>query len=169
MTSKKKRSKRTVGDVVAVPLGQDDLSACAIVLDSPLMAFMDRRVPTNEAVAVEDLLESRVLFRLWVAHQPILSSQWPVVGHVAVPAELREPPWFFNEDPISGEVTIGRTGAERVTPAPGQLEGLERAAVWSAGHVVDRLRDHFAGRQNRWVEAMRVGRHAPKRRSPDPA
>ena len=33
--------------------------------------------------------------------------------------------------------------------------GLERAAVWEPEHVEDRLRDHFAGRSNRWVESLK--------------
>ncbi len=87
--------------------------------------------------------------------QPIVDGQWPVIGKVAVPKELLVPPWFFKQDPISGKLAIGRTGTEERTPEPGQIETLERAAVWSAAHVVDRLRDYFDGRPNKWVESMR--------------
>jgi len=34
--------------------------------------------------------------------------------------------------------------------------GLERAAVWGPSHVEDRLRDHYAGRKNKWVESLRI-------------
>jgi hypothetical protein len=72
-----------------------------------------------------------------------------------VPSELAVAPWFFKQDAISGKVTVGRTGSEERLPEPGQIDNLERAAVWSATHIVDRLQDHFAGKPNKWVASMR--------------
>jgi len=37
-----------------------------------------------------------------------------------------------------------------------ECEGLERCAVWEPEHVEDRLRDHFAGKPNVWVESLRL-------------
>jgi hypothetical protein len=35
-------------------------------------------------------------------------------------------------------------------------EGLEPAAVWDATHVAERLRDHYAGQPNVYLERMRL-------------
>lgn len=52
------------------------------------------------------------------------------------------------------EMALRRGGEE---PASRQeLEGLEVAAVWDPEHVEDRLRDHFSGRPNKWVESIRL-------------
>jgi hypothetical protein len=32
--------------------------------------------------------------------------------------------------------------------------------VWAAEHVEDRLRDHYAGRPNQWVESLRIEKRA---------
>lgn len=49
------------------------------------------------------------------------------------------------------------TGESVENPAtPEECAVLERAAVWDPGHVEDRLRDHFAGQSNKWVESLRL-------------
>lgn len=150
----KRRSKREVGDVISIPLG-DGRTAFGVVLDEPLVTFFDICVANERFPSASEIAQKPVAFRVWVMNKPIVDGTWPVIGHVAVPAHLLEPPLFFKQDPISGRVTVGHTASEELLPEHGQLEYLERAAVWSANHVVDRLRDHFDGRPNKWVESMR--------------
>jgi hypothetical protein len=40
--------------------------------------------------------------------------------------------------------------------SPEECSGLERAAVWEAGHVAKRIHDHYAGRPNAHLESMRL-------------
>lgn len=60
----------------------------------------------------------------------------------------------FQQDPMSGALSIywekpdGSWGEDPATRA--QCAGLERTAVWDPEHLEDRLRDHRAGRPNRW-------------------
>lgn len=87
----------------------------------------------------------------------------PVSDSERTTAQLRA-----KKDPISGLVSIywtdpvsGRFGE---TPASLQeCENLEPAAAWDPGHVEDRLRDHFDGRPNEWVESLRLSRWPPGR------
>jgi hypothetical protein len=58
-----------------------------------------------------------------------------------------EPNKFELYDPNTGDIKP----AKKV-----DCIGLERAAVWEAGHVEERIVDHFAGRTNKWVEDMRI-------------
>lgn len=154
--SRRRKIRRTPGDILAIPLGSDGRVAFGLVLEEPLVAFYNLEGRQGTFPALIDIVSSRVAFRIWVMNQPIINGDWPIIGHAPIPAELREDPWFFKQDPVSGKVTITRTGAEELTPAQGQADTLERAAVWSAEHVVDRLRDHFDGRANRWVDSMRL-------------
>jgi hypothetical protein len=156
--ARKRKVRRTPGDVVAVPLG-DGRRGFGLVLDEPLVAFFSVASSPGAEPRVDEIVRAPIAFRIWVTNQPIWDGEWQVVGHVAeIPPALREPPWFFKQDPISGKLTVGRTGAEELPPEPGQVDRLERAAVWSANHVVDRLEDHLAGRPNAWFESLRPKR-----------
>jgi hypothetical protein len=33
---------------------------------------------------------------------------------------------------------------------------LDRAAIWTANHIVDRLNDHFDDRSNKWAVSLRM-------------
>lgn len=149
--TRRRRTRRVVGDVVSIPLDDGARVGFGLVLEDPLMAFFDLSTNTGQEPDVSEVVRSPVAFRIWVMRQPIVDGLWPVLGRVEVPAELAVAPWFFKQDLISGKITITRTGSEKVVPAPGQAERLERAQVYSACHVVDRLQDHFAGRPNRWA------------------
>lgn len=153
--SRKRKTRRVVGDVVAIPLGDSEQVGFGVVLEEPLMAFFDVSAKAGAEPSVGEIARYPVAFRIWVMNQPIVDGLWPVLGKVDVPEELAVAPWFFKQDPISGKLTVGRTGSEERLPEPGQVDSLERAAVWSAAHVVDRLQDHFAGKPNKWVASMR--------------
>lgn len=153
--SRKRKVRRVVGDVVAIPLGDSGQVGFGLVLEAPLVAFFDLSAKAGAEPSVAEIARHPVAFRILVMHQPIVDGLWPVLGKVEVPVELALLPWFFKEDLISGKVTVTRTGAEERVPEPGEVDNLERAAVWSAVHVVDRLQDHFAGKPNKWVESMR--------------
>lgn len=85
----------------------------------------------------------------------LTSGRWPRIGRVAVPEELSTPPWFFKQDPISRVLSLTKDGGAEIPATLQSISGLECAAVWSANHVEDRLRDHFDGRPNQWVESLR--------------
>jgi len=74
--------------------------------------------------------------------------------------ESRTEPFFYKQDAITGRLalyhsTFASTNWERPASRE-ECAGLEAAAVWEPEHVEDRLRDHFAGRPNKWVESLRI-------------
>lgn len=94
-----------------------------------------------------------ILFTIWVMKRALAS--WPVVEVVPLDAELAAPESFLKRDLISGKVTVYTNGQE--TPADlARVQHLEVAAVWDPEHVEDRLRDHYAGKPNKWVESLRA-------------
>ncbi len=86
----------------------------------------------------------------------VTRGEWPVIGHVPLTSDEREPPTFFKQDALSKQCSLYLPGGREVPTTPAECAHLERAAVWEPRHVVDRLNDHYAGRRNKWFESLRV-------------
>lgn len=148
------------GSVVLIDLG-DGSAAVARALQRPLFEFFDLTVPSDTPPQPEQVAGAPVLFRVDVMDSAVTSGRWRVVGQVPLTDEeehRRE--WFFKQDGLTGQLSLYAedpvTKEVFVRPAdPAECVPLERAAVWSATHVEDRLRDHRAGRGNKWAESMR--------------
>jgi hypothetical protein len=90
----------------------------------------------------------------------VTKGVWLVAGTIDLTEADLASPVFFKKDPINGALSIyvsdAESGLSHERPATkSEIEGLECAAVWDPQHVEDRLRDHFAGRTNKWVESLR--------------
>ncbi len=69
------------------------------------------------------------------------------------------PALYFNQDPVNpAKILLTEDGVTGRLVRPEECESYERLAVWDASHVEDRLRDHFEGRPNIWVESLRIKR-----------
>ena len=153
--SRKRKNTRSVGDIVSVPLGANQ-AAFGWVLNDPLVAFFDYVTDADVVPDIEIIVKKPIVFRLWVMKYAFSGGLWVVVGHLPVPADVLEPPWFFKQDPITVRLSVTQTGAEEVPADVERCKALECAAVWDPQHVADRLRDHFAGRPNKWVDSMKI-------------
>ncbi len=153
MPSKVKKQKRVVGDVVRIDLG-DGTHTYARVLGDAAFAFYDRRV--KEELPTARIIGSSILFQIPVMHYAVKKGLWAVVGNEPLDESLMNPPPFFMQDAFNKEVfSIYERG--QIRPATkAECTGLERAAVWDPEHVVDRIRDHYAGRENAWVISLRI-------------
>jgi hypothetical protein len=152
-------ARRRVGAVVAVALGPEQYGF-ARVLPEPLVEFFDFRA-LHPDIPMTELGQARVAFRILTMNAPITSGRWPKIGEI--PAN--QLPWpavrFCQQDALSRRLSIYelRPDGSRETyldASTADCEGLERYAVWSQSHVEDRLRDHFAGRANKWLESLRL-------------
>lgn len=132
--------KWKTGAKLEVPL-KSGIVVPAMMLNFPEIAFFD---PDKT---------DKVLFRLWVHKSAWTQGRWKKVGNSSVPHELESQVPRFKQDPISGALTIYLDEVESNASAQ-DCEGLERAAVWEASHVEDRLEDFFAGKPNKWVESL---------------
>lgn len=144
------RRRRRVGDVVRVPLG-DGTFGFGQVLREPLVAFFALR--SGGEVRIDDVVSAEVLFSIWVMNSAV-RKDWDVIGHCEVSPAIEQHPTFFKKDPFNGRYSLTLGGGTEVPAQLGDVQGLERAAVWSSNHVESRLLDHFEGRPNRWVEAL---------------
>jgi hypothetical protein len=151
------------GDIVQIPLG-DGAVAYGRLLREPLVAVHDLPSDTSldPELLVEGLVDAPVLFVLPVMNKAVTSGRWPTVGHRPLTdVERTTPVRFCKQDPISGSLSIAWVDpvSSEYHTAPAsreECEALEREAVWEPEHVEDRLRDHRAGRTNKWVESLRL-------------
>jgi Immunity protein 26 len=153
-----KRQRRRPGKIVKIDLGNSE-AALGLVLTEPLIAFYDKQFGYEE-VCPKYVSDLPILFTLMVMNHAVISGRWTIVGESDIPDNLKVPPKFCKEDLVSGEKSIYQEIPELAPhyerPAtPDECDGLEAAAVWEAQHVEDRLRDHFAGVPNKWVQQLR--------------
>jgi hypothetical protein len=156
MTTKMKRKKypkRVVGDIVSISLG-DGFKTYSRVLNEAMFAFYDCR--TEEQPPIDTIISSSILFKVAVMKYAVTRGHWEIVGHAPLESALQNlPPKFMQDLHRPGKFRIYHQGQIR----PATLEeciGLECAAVWDPIHVEDRLRDHYTGRKNKWVESLKL-------------
>ena len=146
-----KKQKRVMGDFVKIKLDEKQ-HTYARVLAGPLFAFYDAL--TDKELSLEQIKARPTLFKIWVMNRAVTTSRWEIVGNAPLEKELLEEPYFFKKDALNPQkLSLYHEGKER----PATLEeckNLECAAVWDAEHVEDRLRDHYAGKSNKWLESM---------------
>ena len=151
--SSTRKQRRTVGAIVRIPLG-DGWHSYGQILNEADFAFFDVR--TREDLDVEDIVNRSILFRVAVMNHAVTSGRWRKIGTAPVTDTLARPQPKFIQDALDPSQFQIYVGGEIRSAARHECEGLERVAVWEPEHVEDRLRDHFAGRPNKWVESLRI-------------
>ncbi len=97
----------------------------------------------------------QLLFRLWVHKSAYNSGHWRKVGNSELSPDLATEIPRFNQDPINGSLSIHQNGRERPATEV-ECQELERAAVWEASHVEERITDHMQGKENVWVKSLAI-------------
>jgi hypothetical protein len=147
--------RAVTGDIVRVDF-DEKLHTYGLVLVEPYVAVYD--FPTaDEVTDMAEVVSKPILFVLAVYDRVLRLGTWPRVGQVPAGTPPVAVPDFFTQDLFNPQrcKIIGPQGNTR-TVRPEECVGLERAAVWAAEHVAQRLRDHYAGRPNAQVESMKL-------------
>jgi hypothetical protein len=155
---KQKRVRRVPGDFVKIPLG-DAWHSYGRVLKEPLFAFHDVR--SDKELSIDEIATLPILFKIWVTNRAVTSGRWRVVGKRPLEGHLVQTPRFFKQDALKPEqlsIYYEDNGVHESPAKPEEVVGLERAAVWDPEHVEDRLRDHFAGKPNKWAASLNLKR-----------
>jgi len=140
----------TPGNVVEIPMTGGKW-CYGVVLSSPLIGFLNVR--SDSRLTVEKVSDCTILFRIWVMKYAIGKNGWQIIGQLSLTDDMKQEPWFFKKDAITGKLTKYRH-PEEVPASPEECRRLECAAVWDPSHVESRLNDHFDGRPNKWVESL---------------
>lgn len=146
--------RERVGDVFVISL-QGGKFAYGRVIRAPMYAFYD--LESSEILPIDTIVSAPIAFKLCVMKDAISKARWKILGCVPLTAELDKEVLFFKKDHFTGRITIfsNESGTE-VNATKEDCIGLERASVWEAEHVEQRLQDHFTGRPNYWVESMKL-------------
>jgi hypothetical protein len=141
-----------IGDVLSVPL-DNGMSAYAYVSTNPLVIFY--RYFSREIVPFEEAPKLPVAFKVFVYNDVLKSGRWKRIGNVPPSSTDLKIPYMFKQDIISGKLFIHHDEefADRGSERSATLEEcfyLERAAVWDAIHVEERLNWLAAGKANKW-------------------
>jgi len=148
-----KLKKITVGDVIEIPLG-DGTHIYARVLPGASCAFYDWRA--TEELPIEHAIRLPKMFFAAVMDFAVKEGRWPIVGHVPLDDRIVPPPKFI-QDPLNPNgFNIYLNSCEIIQATREECLRLERSAVWYPEHMEDRLRDHYAGRKNKWVELLKM-------------
>lgn len=133
----------TKGDIFEIVIGRGKV-AFAQALNKPEFAFFTGNpIETNK---------QKPIFRLWV-HKSA-PKHWKKIGSAQPSDALVIEVPRFKKDPISGNLSIYLNGQETAATLE-DIQNMECAAVWEEPHIIDRLADHLAGRDNQWVESLK--------------
>ena len=150
---KPKSVSRVPGDILRITL-EDGFHSYARIITSTMLAFHDCR--TQDELSVEDIIALPVMFMLSVHNSALAQPNWNIMGNAPLKdALLRSPPRFVQDALHKDRFRIYEDDEFRSATRE-ECVGLERFSVWDASHVEDRLRDHYAGRPNKWVESLKI-------------
>lgn len=146
------------GAVLRVRLEDGTHTYARMLSHSPYLAVYDAR-RSDDDVDVEQIVRSPVLFVVAVSAAAYRSGRWERVGWVPLLAAAVVVPEFFLQDIFDPQQcqVVDHLGRARAA-TPEECVGLERAAVWAAEHIEERVRDHYQNRPNAHLEAMKLRR-----------
>ena len=148
-----KRQTRQLGDIVRIDLG-DGFHSYARVLEEALFAFYDSR--TEQAPPIDKIIALPVLFIVPVMRYAVTRGRWKVIGSMPLDVSLSNPPPRFMQDALNLN-SFSTYHKGKIRPATmEECVGLECEAAWDPDHVEDRIRDHYLGRKNKWVEPLKI-------------
>jgi hypothetical protein len=146
-----KRQQRTIGSVVKVPLNTGYYTY-ARILKSPYFAFYDF-LAKEDVYNLDLIVSSPVLFITSVSHYSVTSGLWVKIGKLPLEKNLLKiPPQFIQDSIQPNRFEIVYDDGRKKKATAEECTGLERLAVWTPESIQERLNDHFAGRENYWVE-----------------
>lgn len=112
--------------------------------------FYDFR--SNVLPTPEDVRRAHILFTTWVSNLPFKSGAWTKIGHLSLSGQL--PVIFCKQDAETGALSLIEGGHARPATFE-ECEGREPAAMWNSAQIEARLTDHFCGRPNKRLEALK--------------
>ncbi len=118
------------------------------------MVFFDTKDKIDPSI--EEILSSKVLFRVASNDDAILDGRWIKVGKYELKEEFTKPVPKFIQNALNKEKFEIYLGGEIRSATRTECEGLDRCAVWAVNHIEDRIRDHYNNQSNVWVEQMRL-------------
>ena len=143
------------GQVLEIEI-DDSIYAYAQDVGAGFVFFDYRSECTLDFDDLDNVLNAPALFFSEVFEDYKSASGWRKIGRAPVRAEVQYPPPQFMRNGDRFRIYDPHTGIISAATYD-ECKDLERCAVWEVEHVEDRLRDHFAGQPNKWLESLAIG------------
>lgn len=153
MVHKRVRFNLKPGDIIQLPVRPSGF-AFAKYTPEHSYAFYKLISPTDKVPSNAELVNSGVMFRIFVMDRPVKEGEWKVVGYGEVENDLLRPQKYFIQDAIRENNFEIYEEPNRRPATRDECKGLECYAVWSQNHVEDRIEDYLNKRPCKWVEAI---------------
>ncbi len=142
------------GTFLRIPLRDGTFGYGRVLRDADMVALYEHRT-TAPSADLESIAACPVLFSVSVRQKGL--TRWTLIGQRELDARLSKPIVQFMQDVADPKrCTIFDSSGARRAATPEECVGLERAAVWDAAHVAERLLDAFEGRVNAAEQHLRV-------------
>lgn len=149
-----KRQRYTIGAIVEMYI-DNNYYVYGQLLPQLSIAVFDYKT-ADHLTDITKLQMVPVLFIVAIYPDIISKGIWPKIGKLDIRKDLQTLPMEFIYDVIADRFKLYNPNTGEITRATkNQCIHLERAAVWAQNHVEDRIRDHYAGVPNIWVEMER--------------
>ena len=151
------RQKITTGAILEIKIENQYYVYAQILNKGHGVAFFDFKI--NEKLTDLSVLETaKTLFILTVYDNVITNGHWLIVGKLGIRNEFKKLPMKFIQDKLNPKhFELYNPDSGKITKATKeQCIGLERASVWAANHVEDRIRDHYLGVTNVWLQHQKI-------------
>jgi len=123
-----------------------------LVCEKNDFAFFNFR---SEAPLLPDNLQDyHLAFRLAVSKDAPSTGGWELVGRVELKSAYTVPAKYLHKPVGSDDFFIYSAGEEKLASKE-DCRGLEIMATWFPHHVEERLEDYFAGRESKYVIAIK--------------
>lgn len=138
------------GDVCAIPLKSGGY-AFGLCCGSDFAFF---NVRSDVPVLPDGLQDTQLAFRVPIAKDAPSTGGWQVVGHVEVRDDYAKPEKYLHKPIGSAQCYIYSAGQEEPV-SDDECRDLEILSTWFSFHIEERLDDYFAGRDNKYVLAIK--------------
>lgn len=148
----KKRQKITIGAILEINI-DNKYYTYAQILGKAGYAFFDYRVE-EKLKDYNILLDKPILFITSVYDDVITQGYWLKVGNLLIKEDLKIQPMQFIQDELhSDRFEFYNPNTGESSPATKeQIKGLERASVWEANQIEDRIRDYYNNVPCVWLQ-----------------
>lgn len=147
-----KKQRITVGSILEINI-ENKYYVYAQILGKAGYAFFDFKTE-DKLKDYSVLLEKPILFITNVYNGVITHGHWLKVGSIEIREDLKEQPLQFIQDALHLDIfqLYDPNSGEIKAATKEQIKGLERASVWEAKHIEDRIRDHYNGNPCIWLK-----------------
>jgi hypothetical protein len=151
------KQRITTGSILEINIDGQYHTYAQILQNGRGIAFFDFK-SEERLIDFSTLEKCNLLFIVVVYNDVITQGKWLKGGKLPIRKELEILPRKFIQDNLNpSEFRLYNPNTGEITKATReQCEGLECAAVWEANHVEDRIRDHYLGVPNIWVEQLKM-------------